>query len=80
MFSLITTDSPLITTTVVTDLSAALDTIDNTKLIDKLYFYGIEGKELEIFKSFLSDQTKYVQIESLKHLIVHHAQSYKDLN
>ena len=59
----------------------ALNTIDNTKLIDKLYFYGIEGNELEIFKSFLSKQTKYVQINtSLKHLIIHHAQSYKDQN
>ena len=32
-----------ITATVSIDLSAAFDTIDNTKLIDKLHFYGIEG-------------------------------------
>merc|ERR1711867_327325 len=55
-----------ITATVATDLSAAFDTIDNTKLIDKFHFYGIEGKELEIFKSFLSERTQYVQIDTFK--------------
>ena len=34
----------LITATMATDLFAALDTIDNVKLINKLHFYGIKRK------------------------------------
>ena len=49
-----------------TDLSTAFDTMDNTKLIDKLHFYGIEDKELEIFKYFLSERTQYIQIDTFK--------------
>ena len=72
----------LITATMATDLSAAFDTIDNVKLINKLHFYGIERNELEMFRSFLSESTQYVQIDTFKSesLIVHHVQSYKDLN
>ena len=56
----------LITATMATDLSAAFDTIDNVKVIDKLHFYGIEGNELEMFRSFLSESTQYVQIDTFK--------------
>jgi len=59
-----------ITATVVTDLSAAFDTIDNNKLIEKLEFYGITGREIEIFKSFLTDRTQYVQIDTFKSQIL----------
>ena len=38
--------------------------IDNTKLIDKLHYHSIDGKELEIFKSFLSDRTQFVKIDT----------------
>ena len=55
-----------ITATVPTDISAAFDTIDNIKLLDKLKFYGIQGAELSIFKSFLSDRTEFVQIDTFK--------------
>merc|ERR1712240_28550 len=55
-----------ITATVATDLSAAFHTIDNTKLLKKLHFYGFHGKELEIFKSFLSIRTQYTQIDTFK--------------
>ena len=55
-----------ITATVATDLSVAFDTIDNTKLLDRLHYYGFEGKELEIFKSFLTDRTQYTQIDTFK--------------
>ena len=55
-----------ITATVATDLSAAFDTIDNIKLTDKLEFYRIQGKELEIFKSFLSERTQFIQIDTFK--------------
>ena len=58
--------SMLITATMATELSAAFDTIDNVKLIDKLHFHGIEGNELEMFRSFLSERTQYVQIDTFK--------------
>ena len=57
-------ENNLITATVATDLSAAFDTIDNVKLLDKLKFYGIQGSELAIFKSFLSERTQYVAIDT----------------
>ena len=57
-------ENNLITATVATDLSAAFDTIDNVKLLDKLKFYGIQGSELVIFKSFLSERTQYVAIDT----------------
>ena len=57
-------ENNLITATVATDLSAAFDTIDNIKLLDKLNFYGIQGSELAIFKSFLSERTQYVAIDT----------------
>jgi len=57
-------ENNLITATVATDLSAAFDTIDNIKLLDKLNFYGIQGSELAIFKSFLSERTQYVVIDT----------------
>ena len=59
-------ENNFITATVATDLSAAFDTIDNTKLLEKLQYYGIQGAELAIFKSFLSERTQYVQIDTFK--------------
>ena len=59
-------ENNFITDTVATDISSAFDTIDNTKLLDKLEYYGIQGSELVIFKSFLSERTQYVAIDIFK--------------
>ena len=67
----------LITATMATDLFAAFDTVDNVKLINKLHFYGIERKELEMFRSLLSESTQYVQIDTSNSKSL---KSYKDLN
>ena len=46
-----------------TDLSAAFDMVDHSILLDKLEFYGVRGKELEIVRSFLSGRKQYISIE-----------------
>ena len=57
-------ENNLITATVATDLSTAFDTLDLVKLFDKFKFYGIQGSELAIFKSSLTERTQYVAIDT----------------
>ena len=53
-----------------TDLSAEFDNIDHEILLKKMEHYGIRGKELRLFKSFLSDRDQIVEIDTFRSTIL----------
>ena len=56
-------NQPENTLAVFCDLSKAFDVIDHSKLLHKMYVYGIRGAAYDWFKSDLSDRTQYVDID-----------------
>ena len=48
------------------DLSKAFDTLDHNILLSKLSFYGINGRALELIKSYLSDRFQFVMFEDIR--------------
>ena len=47
-----------------TDLSACFDTVDHGILKTKMEHYGIRGKELALFSSYLKDRMFYMEINT----------------
>ena len=45
------------------DLKKAFDTVPSDILLNKLEHYGVRNKELQWFKSYLSDRFQVVQVE-----------------
>ncbi len=60
---LLASDKGCISLLVLLDLSAAFDTIDHDRLIDRLQNYtGIQGQALRWFRSYLSDRYHFVYL------------------
>merc|ERR1712240_891276 len=64
--SLIAKENNKITGCLVTDMSKTFDTIDHLTLLMKMEYYGIRGKELEIFKSYLNNRRQFVEIDTYR--------------
>lgn len=47
------------------DFKRAFETIDRDILIEKLYMYGIQDKELEWFKSYLTQRTQRTRVNNI---------------
>ena len=48
------------------DLSKAFDTVNHEILTDKLHHYGIRGKTLDLFKSYLGSREQFTSIDKCK--------------
>lgn len=46
------------------DLSKAFDTVDHKILLQKLFVYGIRGKNLELMESYLTNRNQLVRIQN----------------
>ena len=44
------------------DFAKAFDTVNHKILVDKLEYYGVHGKTLELFDNYLSDRTQIVEV------------------
>ena len=48
------------------DLRKAFDTVDHEILLNKIYFYGVDGVVLNWFKSYVNNRQQAVEIYNVK--------------
>ena len=53
------------TLTIFIDLSKAFDTVNHQVLISKINNYGVKGKNLSWFKSYLEDRKQYLSYNNV---------------
>ena len=56
-------DKGLLPLNIYLDHSKAFDTIDHRIVLEKLAFYDIRGKSLDLFKSYLTNRKQNVEID-----------------
>ena len=59
-------DARQCTAAVMLDFSKAFDTVQHVMLLEKLEFYGIRGKSLELVKNYLTNRYQYVKVNDCK--------------
>jgi len=66
---LINKELGLVSTVLITDLSAAYDTVDTNILFSKLHHYGIHGKPNKLLHSFLTDRKQFVNLDTFSSIL-----------
>ena len=62
------------------DLSAAFDTVDHYILLNRLYHcFGIGGKALTWFRSYLLNKTQFVYVNNVPRVVVSNMASHRVL-
>ena len=56
------TDKGKYTAAVFIDLKKAFDTVDHERLLNKLNYYGVRGKELSWFRSYLFNRKQFCRV------------------
>ena len=72
-------DKDLYTGVIFIDLKKAFDTVDHDILIAKLSHYGVAGKELDWFKSYMSNRKQCCKVNGAykSNLSIGHRETHK---
>ena len=63
-------DQGLNSCTVFLDLAKAFDSVNHEILLRKLNHYGVRGKALELFRSYLSGRSQFLKLDNMKSSLI----------